>query len=119
MQTTALYKTLGLALCAAFISACSSTGDVEEGTSSEATATETEAEATQAVDTAAVDGESLEAEAAAAQAALLEQTVFYFDFDESTIKSESKAALMAHAAYLAANGSAQVVLEGRRTENKN
>ncbi|MAS25580.1 MAG: peptidoglycan-associated lipoprotein [Oceanospirillaceae bacterium] len=116
MQTTALYKTLGLALCAAFISACSSTGDVEEGTSSEATATETEAEATQAVDTAAVDGESLEAEAAAAQAALLEQTVFYFDFDESTIKSESKAALMAHAAYLAANGSAQVVLEGHADE---
>ena len=116
MQTTALYKTLGLALCAAFISACSSTGDVEEGTSSEATATETEAEATQAVDTAAVDGESLEAEAAAAQAALLEQTVFYFDFDESTIKSEGKAALMAHAAYLAANGSAQVVLEGHADE---
>ena len=116
MQTTALYKTLGLALCAAFISACSSTGDVEEGTSSEATATETEAEATQAVDTAAVEGESLEAEAAAAQAALLEQTVFYFDFDESTIKSESKAALMAHAAYLAANGSAQVVLEGHADE---
>ena len=109
MQTTALYKTLGLALCAAFISACSSTGDVEEGTS-EATATETQAEEnTQTVDTAGVDGESLEAEAADAQAALLEQTVFYFDFDESSIKSEGKAALMAHAGYLAANPAAQVV----------
>ncbi len=116
MQTTALYKTLGLALCAAFISACSSTGDVEEGTS-EATATETQAEEnTQTVDTAGVDGESLEAEAADAQAALLEQTVFYFDFDESSIKSEGKAALMAHAGYLAANPAAQVVLEGHADE---
>jgi len=115
MQTTALYKTLGLALCAVFISACSSTGGVDEGTA-DATATETDADSTQAVDTAGVNGESMEAEAAQAQAALLEQTVFYFDFDESSIKSEGKAALMAHASYLASNPSAKVVLEGHADE---
>ncbi|MDK2779362.1 MAG: peptidoglycan-associated lipoprotein Pal [Pseudomonadota bacterium] len=117
MQTSALYKTLGLAFGAMLISACASKGDVNEGAGAtdEPTATEQQAE-TQAVDTAAVAGETLESEAADAQAALLEQTVFYFDFDKSDIKSESKAALMAHAAYLASNGTARVVLEGHADE---
>jgi peptidoglycan-associated lipoprotein len=35
---------------------------------------------------------------------------------KSTIKNESKNALMAHAAYLAANSSARVVLEGHADE---
>ncbi|MCA6062290.1 peptidoglycan-associated lipoprotein Pal [Thalassolituus marinus] len=117
MQTTALYKTLGLAFGAMLISACASKGDVSEGAGSTdaMTATEQQAE-TNAVNAAAVSGEALQAEAAEAEAALLEQTVFYFDFDQSTIQSESKAALMAHAAYLAANGSAKVVLEGHADE---
>lgn len=117
MQTTALYKTLGLAFGAMLITACASKGDVNEGAAAteEPTAIEQQAE-TQAVETAGVAGDTLESEAADAQAALLEQTVFYFDFDQSTIKSESKAALMAHAAYLAANGSARVVLEGHADE---
>ena len=46
----------------------------------------------------------------------MEMTVFYFDFDQTTIKSDSKAALSAHAAYLAANKSARVVLEGHADE---
>ena len=121
MQKTALYKAFGVALSAVLISACSSTGGVEEGEST-TTATEQQVEESQtnAVDTAGVDGQALEAEAneaeAKAQAALREITVFYFDFDQSSIKSDSKAALMAHASYLAANPSARVVLEGHADE---
>ncbi|MBU2039294.1 MULTISPECIES: peptidoglycan-associated lipoprotein Pal [Oceanospirillaceae] len=118
MQTTALYKTLGLAFGAMLISACASKGDVNEGAGSTVapTATEQQAEDTNAVESAGVNGEALEAEANEAQAALREQTVFYFDFDQSTLKSEGKAALMAHAAFLAANPAASVVLEGHADE---
>jgi peptidoglycan-associated lipoprotein len=51
-----------------------------------------------------------------AQAALREMRTFYFEFDQSTIKSESRPALAAHAAYLAANPSAKVVVEGHCDE---
>jgi len=123
MQKTALYKAFGLAVSAALISACSSTGDVNEGAgSTEPTAIESQAaEAgqqaeTNAVEAGAVAGESLEAQATEAQAALLEMTVFYFDFDQSSLKEDGKEALKAHAAYLAANASARVVLEGHADE---
>ena len=115
MQTTALYKTLGLAFGAMLLTACASKGDVNEGAGSESAAVASEAE-TAAVNGTAVAGEALEAEANEAQAALREQTVFYFDFDQSTLKEEGKAALKAHAAYLAASGTARVVLEGHADE---
>lgn len=126
MQQKTLFKTVGLAFGAMMISACSSTGDVNEGAASEVTAIQQQAEeqaqeqaqeqATTAVSSAALEGEALQAEANEAQAALLQQNVFYFDFDQSTIKNESKAALIAHAGYLAANGAARVVLEGHTDE---
>lgn len=118
MQQKTLFKTVGLAFGAMMISACSSTGDVNEGAASEVTAIQQQAEeqATTAVSSAALEGEALQAQANEAQAALLQQTVFYFDFDQSTIKNEGKAALIAHAGYLAANGAARVVLEGHTDE---
>ncbi|MFC3679058.1 peptidoglycan-associated lipoprotein Pal [Bacterioplanoides pacificum] len=127
MQKTALYKAFGVALGAALISACSSTGDVNEGAgNTEPTAVEQQveqqvAEAGQEAETTAVEagevaGESLEAQANEAQKALLEMTVFYFDFDQSTLKEDGKDALKAHAAYLAANPAARVVLEGHADE---
>jgi len=112
-----------VALGAALISACSSTGDVNEGAgNTEPTAVEQQAaEAGQEAETTAVEagevaGESLEAQANEAQKALLEMTVFYFDFDQSTLKEDGKDALKAHAAYLAANPAARVVLEGHADE---
>jgi peptidoglycan-associated lipoprotein len=54
--------------------------------------------------------------AMAEQAALREMKTFYFEFDQSTIKSESRPALAAHAAYLSANPSAKVVIEGHCDE---
>ena len=52
----------------------------------------------------------------AEQAALREVRTFYFDFDKSTIKPESRNYLDAHAVYLTANPSASVVLNGYTDE---
>jgi len=42
--------------------------------------------------------------------------IIYFDFDQSTIKAEYRAALNGHAAYLSQNPSANIVLEGNADE---
>lgn len=110
MKMTNMYKTLGLAFGALLLTACASKGDIEEGA---AQFDESANEATQAVDNAAVTGEELKAQA---EAKLLELTVFYFDFDQSTLKEEGKDALKAHAKYLAANSSARITLEGHADE---
>ncbi len=51
----------------------------------------------------------------AEQERLLGITVFYFDFDQSVVKPDARAALEAHARNLAENGG-QVVLEGHADE---
>ena len=132
MQNSAFVKAFGLGLGALMVTACSSTGDINEDNSELTTKAETTAsennEANEVntnnqvdptaipVDTDKVAGEELEAQAREAEAALMRQTVFYFDFDQSTIKQDGKAALMAHAVYLSANSSARVVLEGHADE---
>ena len=132
MQNSAFVKAFGLGLGALMVTACSSTGDINEDNSELTTKAETTASETNEanevntnnqvdptaipVDTDKVAGEELEAQAREAEAALMKQTVFYFDFDQSTIKQDGKAALMAHAAYLSANSSARVVLEGHADE---
>lgn len=55
-------------------------------------------------------------EAAESMADLRDQTVIYFDFDSSDIKRESRDILEAHAAYLASDREASVVLEGHTDE---
>lgn len=50
------------------------------------------------------------------QAALREIRTFYFDFDQSSIKPEGRASLVAHAAFLAANPSVGIVIEGHTDE---
>ena len=47
---------------------------------------------------------------------LLSKRVIYFDFDKSEVKSEYRSIVAAHAAYMSANGSAQVTLEGHTDE---
>ena len=55
------------------------------------------------------------AEAAAAEAAANLETVFYFDFDQATLSSSTRAALDAHVAVLK-NSTAKVRLEGHADE---
>lgn len=47
---------------------------------------------------------------------LLSKRVIYFDFDKSEVKSEYRSIVAAHAAYIAAHGSARVTLEGHADE---
>jgi peptidoglycan-associated lipoprotein len=47
---------------------------------------------------------------------LLSKRVIYFDFDKSDVKSEYRSIVAAHAAYVAAHGSARVTLEGHADE---
>lgn len=116
MQKTALYKALGIAFGTLLVTACANNGDLEEGTAITATEQQVE-EATTAVESASLEGQSLISDAEkAAQQALLDVTVFYFDFDQSSIKESGKAALSAHAAYLASNSGARIVLEGHADE---
>lgn len=47
---------------------------------------------------------------------LLSKRVIYFDFDKSEVRSEYRAIVAAHAAYVSANRSARVTLEGHADE---
>ena len=47
---------------------------------------------------------------------LLSKRVIYFDFDKSEVKSEYRSIIAAHAAYVAAHGTARVTLEGHADE---
>lgn len=120
MQKRALVKALGLTFGAMLMTACASNSDIAEGdelqpldAASQENAADVE---TKGVEGQAVGGEQVDAAANEAQAALMETTVFYFDFDNTTIKADSKNALIAHSQYLAANSSARVVLEGHADE---
>jgi peptidoglycan-associated lipoprotein len=126
MQKHALVKVLGLTFGAALMTACASNSDLAEGDELQplnaavqetAAVQEIAAEVeTKGVEAQAVASEQIDAAANEAQAALMQATVFYFDFDNTTIKADSKNALIAHSQYLAANSSASVVLEGHADE---
>jgi peptidoglycan-associated lipoprotein len=126
MQKRALVKVLGLTFGAVLMTACASNSDLAEGDEMQpldAAAQETAAVQetvsdveTMGIEAQAVTGEQMDTAANEAQAALMEATVFYFDFDKTTIKADSKNALIAHSQYLAANSSARVVLEGHADE---
>ena len=47
---------------------------------------------------------------------LLSKRVIYFDFDKSVVRPEYRGIVAAHAAYLAAHGSARMTLEGHADE---
>ena len=120
MQKCALVKALGLTFGAVLMTACASNSDLAEGEELQpldAAVQETSAEVeTKSVEAQEVVSEQGDAAAAEAQAALMDVTVFYFDFDNTTIKSDSKNTLIAHSQYLAANSSARVILEGHADE---
>ncbi|MCF6224775.1 MAG: peptidoglycan-associated lipoprotein Pal [Xanthomonadales bacterium] len=47
---------------------------------------------------------------------LLSKRVIYFDYDQSTVRAEFRPVVQAHAAFVAANSSASVTLEGHADE---
>lgn len=112
MQLANIFKVSLLGFILATAAGCASKGgDAGAGDAGEGAYGAGDRAALEAEERAAADA----ARAAAEAEQLLNITTFYFDFDQSTIKQEARAALEAHAAYLVESGS-NVVLEGHADE---
>jgi len=117
MQLANIFKVTFLGLILVTAAGCASKGGDSDAAAGAAGANGEGAYG--AGDRASLEAEERAAADAARAAAEAEQllniTTFYFDFDQSTIKQEARAALEAHAAYLVQSGS-NVVLEGHADE---
>ncbi|MCP5160307.1 MAG: peptidoglycan-associated lipoprotein Pal [Hahellaceae bacterium] len=125
--------TLALVISTALLSGCGTTGNKAEGVPADdqqtsgttfgakntGTLTAEELAAQQAETARKAEAERMARLAEAKskeQAALRAIRTFYFDFDKYEIKSEATLALSAHAAFIAANPSVKVVVEGHADE---
>jgi len=114
MRASNVAKAAALALSVAFAAGCSTTGTTTD-TGSTTDVSSTDSTATQGAATdSGVTGKSLEQQQREALASL--RTVFYFDFDKSTVQADGMADLEGHARYLSANPNANVRLEGHADE---
>ncbi len=112
MNTT--WRFLLALVIAVSISACKTTEPATDTTATDTTDTKPTTEVTTA---AAPDPRDYtDARNFDNSESLLSKRVIYFDFDKSEVKSEYRPIVAAHAAYISANGSAQVTLEGHTDE---
>ena len=111
MKFVALKPILACALLSSFLVACSSTPSSSSNNnagSGSSTLSTNGGVATGSVDDGSLSGSDIDTEGGI-------ETVFYFDFDQSTLKPESLAALRIHAQRLIANP-VSVRLEGHADE---
>ena len=98
------------------ISACKTTEPVDDTTPADTTDTKPATDVT----TAAIDPRDYTSNRASENfdnpESLLNKRVIYFDFDKSEVRSEYRAIVAAHAAYVSSHGSARVTLEGHADE---
>lgn len=118
MQLKPLARSLAAALSIVVIAGCSSTGGTQDGDSygsQDGSATGT---GTSGTGTGSQYGSSSGSGSSGQQAdsRIPEVRTIYFDYDRDTIKNEYESVVMAHARYLRANPSAQVVLHGHTDE---
>ncbi len=128
MLSNSLKQALALLFSIALLTGCESMSSSDEDamTADQDAAAEQQAAADESETYSAPEEPEVSAEELAAQkakeaamkeqAALREVRTIYFDFDQSTVKSEARAPLAAHAAFLSANPSTKVVLEGHCDE---
>jgi peptidoglycan-associated lipoprotein len=126
MKSNSFKHGLAIVFAGLVLTGCESMSTADESEVENADAAAAEEQQANAETSAAPAEEQISAEELAAQqakeaaereqAALREVRTFYFDFDQSAIKSESRAPLTAHAAFLSANPSLKVVLEGHCDE---
>jgi len=112
MRALKVTKVAAVALTFAWLAGCSSTSTQTDsaGMTGGMDGTDSGAMTSGMGDSGSLSGSSLPGAVANLQ------TVFYFDFDQSTVRTDSFADLEAHARYLAANPQAQVRLEGHADE---
>lgn len=112
MKTT--WRVMLALVIAVSISACKTTEPTTETTAPDTTTTKP---ATDVTTSAAPDPRDYtDARNFDNSESLLSKRVIYFDFDKSEVKSEYRPIVAAHAAYVAAHGSARVTLEGHADE---
>ncbi|OZG72114.1 peptidoglycan-associated lipoprotein [Hahella sp. CCB-MM4] len=125
MNVLSVRNILALVFAAFIVTGCASQGttedtptaQVEDSSGSDATATGMGTDSGLSEAELAEQQRMAEEEARRAEeAALREVRTFYFDFDKSTIKPESRTYLDAHAAFLSANPNQGVVLNGYTDE---
>lgn len=113
MVNKLLNKNLGIALVLAFLAGCSSTQTTDDQAAADAEAARAAAAAAEA--RAAEEEAALRAKRLAEEEAAKLAKVFYFEFDQSLLNAEARAALTAHAERLKASPKA-VRLEGHADE---
>ena len=120
MSASKLGKVVVIGLSAAVIAGCSTTGS-ETGSSSVSENGSSTSDSDQAFGagedgslTSVIVGDGTGS--ASIDSLIGVETVFYFDFDKSVVRPESREALAKHAAYLVANPDARLVLEGHADE---
>ncbi|MBN7769364.1 peptidoglycan-associated lipoprotein Pal [Marinobacter daepoensis] len=126
MKTSVSAKAFAMLLSAGLVAGCSSTGETvdEGGYGSDVAAIDQDGGSTvyggddgSGISSSGLtDEERQAAQEQAEQQALRDITVFYFDFDTSEIKPDTRDVLVAHARYLADNPRSQVRLEGHADE---
>lgn len=122
-------KTVLAMLPALTLLGCGTSGEVEEGVEDGVSSTSTTSDSGSSATTSGVGsdgasgGETLGEKGAAFSGdplddpgSLLAKRVIYFDFDQSSIKSDYRAVIQAHAEYLANNSNVSVTLEGHGDE---
>ncbi|MBL4830456.1 MAG: peptidoglycan-associated lipoprotein Pal [Aliivibrio sp.] len=121
MQLNKLLKGLLIALPVIALSACSSSDSATDGTDGQATNNEattngTTGGATDTTVVSAVDQEAAMTEQQVLEDALRQEQTIYFAFDNTTISSDYEEMLAAHAAFLSADSSLKVTVEGHADE---
>lgn len=114
MRVSKTVKAASLAITFAWLAGCSSPSTMTEGGEGSGTGSNTAGGANTfgAGNGSGVSGTGVGGSVDVANL----RTVFYFDFDESTVRSDSIADLEAHAQYLATHPNASVRLEGHADE---
>ncbi len=124
MQLNKVLKGLLIALPVLAVTACSSSNDAasaspsstETNQSAPASDTSTSANATDTTQVTPIDETSKMTEQEAKEEALREKQTVFFAFDNSTIASDYKDMLSAHAAYLSKHPDVKVTIEGHADE---
>ncbi|ANF58226.1 peptidoglycan-associated lipoprotein Pal [Halotalea alkalilenta] len=110
MQFSSYAKTLAAAFSVVVIAGCSSSGGTQDGDQGGMTS------GAQTSGTSSSTGAAGQGYGQGQQGQIPSVRTVYFDFDRDTIRAEFESVLNQHAAYLRANPSTQVVLEGHTDE---
>ncbi|MFT2111336.1 peptidoglycan-associated lipoprotein Pal [Marinomonas sp. 2405UD68-3] len=121
MSITKLGKIAVVGLSAAWIVGCSTTASETDSSASTVETSESTDQAFGAGDDGSLTSVIIADDSASTNANGMDmldgvETVFYFDFDKSIVRPESREALTKHAQFLVANPDARVVLEGHADE---